>query len=135
MTEPDEAMMAPIRLLARFMATLDDSNLEGVFAGDLTIIENFAPYVFRGAGAADAWRAGFREHAEGLSGLTPEFEPSQDFSRTGNQVYFVLPTRWTGESRKRPFTEKGGWSFVLVPSDGGWRIAAYAWSVIELRPL
>lgn len=135
MTAPDEAMLAPIRRLALFMATLDESQLEGVFADDLTIIENFAPYIFRGPQAADAWRVGFREHAQGLSGLVPEFGEAQDFSKTDDRVYFVLPTRWTGESRKRPFTEQGGWSFVLAPRDGGWRIAAYAWSVIELRPL
>jgi hypothetical protein len=135
MTTPDEAMLAPIRRLTRFMATLDDSQLEGVFADDLTVIENFAPYIFRGPEAAAAWRVGFREHAEGLSGLVPEFGEAQDFSQTGDQVYFVLPTRWTGESRKRPFTEKGGWSFVLTPNGTGWRIAAYAWSVIEICPL
>ncbi|HTP77988.1 MAG TPA: hypothetical protein VMJ73_13540 [Rhizomicrobium sp.] len=135
MSGPDEAMLAPVMRLAQFMATLDESCLEGLFDDDLTIIENFAPYVFRGPYAAAAWQAGFREHAEGLSGLVPAFGEPQDFSRTGERVYFVLPTRWTGESRKRPFTEQGGWSFVLSPHGRRWRIAAYAWSVIEIRPL
>lgn len=135
MSAPDEHMMRPIRQLTRFMATLDDLQLDNVFHDDLTIIENFAPYVFRGPDAAAAWRAGFREHAEGLTGLVPEFAEAQDFSQTGDRVYFVLPTRWTGESAKRPFTERGGWSFVLAPSGTRWRIAAYAWSVIEICPL
>jgi hypothetical protein len=131
MNEPDEEMMAPIRRLARFMATLDDSNLEGVFAEDLTIEENFAPLLFRGHGAAQAWRAGFVEHARTLSDLVPKFETAQDFNRKGQIVYFVLPTVWSGKSRGRPFAERGGWSFILTQENGTWRIAAYAWSVIE----
>jgi len=135
MSEPDEDMMEPIRRLARFMATLDDSNLAGVFAEDLTIVENFSPFLFRGDGAAQAWRAGFVEHARTLSDLVPEFGAAQDFSREDQTAYFVLPTRWAGKSHGRPFTELGGWSFILTHTSGQWRVAAYAWSVIKIRPL
>src|SRR5882724_748662 len=135
MSEPDEEMMAPIRRLARFMATRDDVHLADVFAADLTIVENFAPFLFRGDGAAQAWREGFVEHAQTLDDLVPEFEPAQDFSRDGQTVYFALPTHWRGKSNGRAFTEKGGWSFILTLGTGEWRIAAYAWSVIEIRPL
>jgi hypothetical protein len=135
MSEPDEDMMAPIRHLAWFMATLEDSNLAEVFADDLTIVENFAPFLFRGDGAARAWRAGFIEHARTLSDLVPAFGTAQDFSRDDQMAYFVLPTTWTGKSHGRPFCEKGGWSFLLTHATGHWRIAAYAWSVIEIRPL
>ena len=135
MNEPDEAMLAPVRRLAHFMTTLDDSFLADVFADDLTIVENFAPYLFRGAGAAQEWRAGFREHARTLSDLVPEFEAAQEFSRTGETVYFVLPTCWNGKSHGQPFTEKGAWSFILTFRTGDWRIAAYAWAVIEIHRL
>lgn len=135
MSEPDEDMMAPIRRLVGFMATLDDSKLEGVFAEDLTIVENFAPFHFRGDGAAQAWRAGFVEHASTLSDLVCEFGAAQDFSLEDQTAYFVQPTRWSGKSHGRPFTELGGWSFILTHRTGRWRIAAYAWSVIEIRPL
>lgn len=135
MSEPDEDMMSPIRRLARFMSTLDDSNLMDVFADDLTIVENFAPFLFRGEGAAKAWRAGFIEHARTLKDLVPEFGVAQDFGREGKTVYCVLPTTWIGKSHGRPFIEKGGWSFILTHGTGKWRIAAYAWSVIEIRPL
>ena len=135
MNEPDEAMLAPVRRLARFMATLDDSNLVDVFADDLTIVENFAPYLFRGDGAAEAWRAGFVDHSLTLRDLVASFDAAQDFNRDGKTAYFVLPTTWTGKSHGRPFIEKGGWSFILTLGTGDWRIAAYAWSVIDIRPL
>jgi hypothetical protein len=135
MNEPDEAMLTPVRRLAHFMATLDDSFLTDVFADDLTIVENFAPYLFRGVGAAQTWRAGFRDHAQTLSDLVPEFEAAQEFSRTGETIYFVLPTRWSGKSQGRPFAETGAWSFILTLRAGEWRIAAYAWAVIEIHRL
>jgi len=81
---PDDAMMAPVRAVAGFMATLDDARLADVFAGDVVIVENFAPYLFRGADAVARWQAGFREHAVPLDGLTVAFGTAQDFSTDGD---------------------------------------------------
>jgi ketosteroid isomerase-like protein len=130
---PDAAMMAPVRAIASFMATLDEARLAQVFADDVVIVENFAPYVFRGPDAALHWRVGFCGHAQGLSGLAVAFGPAQDFSRSGDTVYFVLPTVWTGTTNQKPFEEEGGWAFVLRRDGAGWRIASYAWAVTAFR--
>ena len=129
MTKPDDAMMVPVRAVAAFMATLDDTHLADCFAIDVVIVENFAPYVFRGADAVGRWRAGFREHAATLTGLVVTFGAAQDFSADGDTAYFVLPTTWTGRTRGRPFEEKGGWAFVLERNGARWRVACYAWAV------
>ena len=130
---PEAAMMAPVRAIAQFMATLDDACVESVFANDPVIVENFAPYVFRGPSAAARWREGFRQHAAPLSELANVFGPAQDFSRSGDTVYFVLPTMWTGRTGGKPFEEQGGWSFVLQRQGEGWRVACYAWAVTAFR--
>jgi hypothetical protein len=130
---PEAAMMAPVRAIAQFMATLDDACVESVFANDPVIVENFAPYVFRGPSAAARWREGFRQHAATLSELANVFGPAQDFSRSGDTVYFVLPTMWTGRTGGKPFEEQGGWSFVLQRQGEGWRVACYAWAVTAFR--
>lgn len=130
MTAPDDAMMAPVEALAAFMATLDDAHLDGVFADKVTIIENFAPYIFHDAAR---WREGFRAHAAGLSGLKSRFGTAQDFSRGGGRAYFVLPTAWSGLTNRRAFEEEGGWSFVLVRRNDLWTIAGYAWAVTAFR--
>lgn len=122
--------MAPVKALASFMATLDDAHLEGVFAGDVTIVENFAPYIFRDAAC---WREGFRAHAVSLSELRSSFGTAQDFSRDGERAYFVLPTTWKGRAKGRAFDEEGGWSFVLVQRNDLWTIAGYAWAVTDFR--
>ena len=129
-TAPTEAMLAPIERLARFMATLDTAHLEGVFADDgVTIHENFAPFVFAGAGAVPHWTALFRDHAKPLGELRHSFGPAQDFHLDGTLAHFALPTTWTGQSHGQSFVETGGWSFVLASKNDTWRIKAYAWVV------
>jgi len=113
MNTPDNAMMTPVHRVAAFMATLDEAHLDGVFADDIVIVENFAPYVFRGNDASLRWRAGFREHAATLADIKVTFGEPQDFSRGGGRAYFVLPTTWTGHTRGKVFAENGGWAFVL----------------------
>ena len=132
----NEHMQVPIQALVRFMATGDDAGLEGAFASeDLVIVENFAPFVFEGAGAFERWRDGFRRHAEGggLSELRHSFGPAQDISLDGDTAYFVLPTTWTGKAHGHPFSEDGGWAFVLVRDQDRWRIRGYAWAVTAKR--
>jgi hypothetical protein len=130
-------MMKPVRAVADFMVSLDDVCVEHSFVAEPVIVENFAPYIFRGHDAFLRWRRGFHAHADdgSLSGLKVAFEPAQDYSRTGDTVYFVLPTTWTGRTAGKPFEEHGGWSFVLTRHGGDWRVACYAWAVTAYRLL
>lgn len=130
---PDAAMMAGPEALARFLETADESLvLQGVFStGKVTILENFPPHVFTGQDGLAHWRGLMARHVGAISDLRHTFGPPQDFGRTGDTVYFSLPTRWTGVRDGRPFDEDGGWSFVQVLEDGAWRIRAYGWSVVR----
>ncbi|KRA66029.1 hypothetical protein ASD79_01735 [Caulobacter sp. Root655] len=129
---PDAAMMAGPEALARFLRTADETVLRGVFStGEVTILENFPPHVFTGQAGLAHWRALMARHVGAIEDLSHTFGPPQDFGRTDDTVYFSLPTRWTGVRDGAPFDEHGGWSFVLVREDGGWRIRAYGWSVVS----
>ncbi len=132
---PDEAMMAGPEGIARFIATGDETALAGVFAEhDVTIIENFAPHVFAGAEAVARWAAAMRAHLETVSDLEHSFGAACDFARSGDLAFFSLPTEWRGVARGRRFAERGGWAFVLVADEGGWRVRNYAWAVTEISP-
>jgi hypothetical protein len=132
---PDASMREVAERVARFIATLDDAALDGTFAErDVTIIENFAPYRFDGVDAVANWAAGMRAHRTDTTDLQWTFGPAQDFSRSGERVFFALPTTWTGKFRGTPFTETGGWAFVLVQRTGAdgrsaWRVQSYGWAV------
>ncbi len=134
--QPSRDMMAPIEALAHFIASGDDTGLWGAFAADgVVVVENFAPFLFDGPDAFERWREGFgsHRHADALSGLEWRFGEAQDFARDRDVAYFVLPTTWTGRTHGRPFSEDGGWAFVLAEDAGRWRIRSYAWAVTAKR--
>ena len=129
---PSEQMLCAAQTLARFMATGDGSGLKDLFAAEgVVIVENFAPFVFAGPDAFERWREGFVEHVDrdGLEDLAWRFGEAQDFALAGELAYFVLPTTWTGRSHGLPFSEDGGWAFVLEADGPRWRIRSYAWAV------
>ncbi|MFT4253008.1 MAG: hypothetical protein QM608_11035 [Caulobacter sp.] len=131
---PDAAMMAAPRALARFLETVDERLLDGVFSsGDVTILENFAPHVFLGQAGLARWRAIMTGHAGGIGDLRHAFGPAQDFAMKDGLAHFTLPTCWTGVRDGRRFTELGGWTFVQVEEAGGWRIRSYGWAVVEFE--
>jgi len=132
---PDKEMMAPVNALARYMAHVEGATMPSVFADTgVVIVEDFAPYVFRGQDAATLWNAGFRHHAGFLRNLKVTFGTAHDFDRTGDRIYFVIPTTWQGVYRNaRQFEEHGAWSFVLEKSSGRWRIIAYGWGATDRR--
>jgi hypothetical protein len=132
---PDAAMLDLAHRVARFIETLDDADIAGVFADrDVAIIENFAPYRFEGPNALTSWAAGMRAHRVDTANLVHTFGAPQDFSRTGDRAFFALPTTWKGTYRGTPFTETGGWAFVLVATaeaggEPSWRVQSYGWAV------
>ncbi len=134
---PDADMMVPVNSLVHYMEHVAGAKSPAVFVDrGLVIVENFAPYIFRGKDAAARWDARFRHHvAEGaLHDLSVEFGKARDFERTGNRAYFTLPTTWRGVDRGKRFEEFGAWVFVVEKAAGGWRILAYAWGVTDEKP-
>ncbi|QAY75920.1 hypothetical protein [Sphingosinicella sp. BN140058] len=129
--DPDPAMMAAPEALARFLETRNEAMLWSVFSDsdDVTILENFPPHLFRGRAGVSRWRELMAEHVGKLEQLRHAFGPAQDYGETEDQAFFTLPTAWTGLRDGMPFTEHGGWSFLMAREEQGWRIRAYAWAV------
>lgn len=100
---PDAAMMVGPESIARFIETGEPAALAGVFADDVVIIENFAPFVFAGPRSVALWLEGMRAHLEGISGLEHSFGDACDYGRAGGLAFFTLPTRWKGLARGRRF--------------------------------
>jgi hypothetical protein len=127
MANPDAAMMEVPERLARFIESGAQTPPPDLFAANVTIVENFPPHLFRDP---VLWAQALKTHLADQSGLQHRFEGAHDFSQTGDTAYFSLKTNWTGLYKGQPFSETGGWSFVLTRQSGSWRLRAYAWSVI-----
>ncbi len=131
---PDVSMMRSVNVLAQAMAHFEFGDVPDVFAAThVTIVENFAPYLFEGSDVPARWWPGFQAHARAgeLTNLDVSFGAATDHARDGDTVFFTLPTRWRGSTRGRRFIEHGGWAFVLVLQAAEWRIRSYAWAVTE----
>jgi hypothetical protein len=121
-------MLAVADKLAGFIAGRGLSLPAGLFAREVVIVENFAPFIFRDVAA---WAKEMRAHLADLSELHHSFGTPIDFARDGDTAYFSMPTTWSGCNRGVPFRETGGWALVLKLEAGGWRLAGYGWAVIE----
>jgi hypothetical protein len=131
MSTPDAEMMAVVERLAQCMAAGVKDSPKGIFAdAGATIVENFPPYIFAGPDAVARWTTEMRAHLDGITDLHHRFDEVHDFSRTGEEAYFALRTRWIGVNRGKPFEETGGWAFVLTRRSGEWRVFSYGWAVI-----
>ena len=134
MSGPDASMLAPVEKIARFIAGGGDENLSAFADGDVTILENFAPHLFRGQGAVTRWAQAMRAHTSTLSDMRHSFGAAQDFSGGATQAFYSLPTHWRGKSNGQAFAEDGGWAFLLVRQRGEWRVQSYAWAATRLVP-
>jgi hypothetical protein len=127
---PEAPMLAAADRIASFIRSGGTAPIADAFeARDVTILENFPPFLFRGPSAVLEWSNGMRAHLVGLSDLEHKFGRACDFSQTGDIAYFSLHTTWSGRNRGRPFREEGGWAFVLRHRQGEWRVQNYAWAV------
>ena len=132
--QPDAEMIAAAERVAAIIESGVVASARSAFTDrDVTIIENFPPFVFEGAGAVERWSEGMRAHVAGNTALRHAFGPAQDFSRSGGEVFFSLPTTWRGVGPDgKPFVEHGGWAFVLIKQRGQWRVRSYGWAVTGL---
>ena len=133
--QPDAGMIAAAERVAAIIECGVVASARSAFTDrDVTIIENFPPFVFEGAGAVERWSEGMRAHVAGDTALRHAFGPAQDFSRSGGEVFFSLPTTWRGRgvADGKPFVEHGGWAFVLIKQRGRWRVRDYGWAVTAL---
>src|SRR5271168_2599391 len=95
--QPDPAMMTPIERVAEFIASGGVGSAAEAFAGsDVTILENFTPYLFTGAAAVETWMLGMRAHLGSVTALRHQFGQPRNFSRSGVLVFLSLPTQWSG---------------------------------------
>lgn len=130
---PEPKMIEVVERVAIFMETLDDTWLDSTFAkSDVTIIENFAPFVFKGSNAVGDWAEKVSDHTRDIVDLRHSFDESHDFSVDGDRVFFTLRTTWTGTKEGVFFSEEGGWSFVLVGQSNDWRVQSYGWAVTDI---
>jgi ketosteroid isomerase-like protein len=109
----------------------DVNSFQAACAESTSIIDEFAPYEWHGAGACSKWTNDFEADAKknGISdGAVAMGEPSH-VDITGDLAYVVAPATYTYKQHGKPMKESGSrFVVVLQKAPSGWRITGWAWA-------
>lgn len=136
---PDPQLIAPIQ---KFMDSFNKGDAAGAAAthaatADLSITDEVAPYLWRGAQAFQAWSADLESDAKkkGITDQVVTISAPTRIETTGEQAYVVVPAVYSYKERGVAMREAAQMSFVLKKGAGGWLIHAWTWTGPKAAPV
>lgn len=100
-------------------------------ADQMSIIDEFSPHEWHGAGAFSKWVNDFDADAkqnEITDGIVTLLKP-RHIDVTGDHAYVVILANYAFKKQGKVMTETGSiTTIVLQKSSAGWRITAWAWA-------
>ncbi len=105
-------------------------------AGDITIIDEVLPHLWRGADAPQAWAADYARQAArlGIKGGQVGYGAPLRSDIDGDRAYVVLPVVSRYRRQDQPIAEEAQLAFVLEHGPAGWKIRAWSWSGVTPHP-
>jgi len=128
----DAEVTAPIQ---KFVDSFNKGDMAGAAAthaagADLAIIDEVAPYQWRGAKALQAWAADFESDTkkQGITDASVTLSKPIRIEKTGDQAYVVVPAVYTFKQGGTSMREAGQMTFVLRRGASGWLIHGWTWT-------
>ena len=108
----------------------DEKATAAICADETSIVDEFPPHEWHGAGACLRWMADYGTDAE-KNGITDGFvtlgEP-RHVDVAGDLAYAVFPADYAFKQKGAPVKETGStFTLALQKSATGWRITGWAW--------
>lgn len=127
---PPAPIMKLVNAITHTTKTDDASGLTGIFTGDATVVDENAPFVWRGAGAGIAWWNVVRAvtHEAKLTHLNTAGVRIGEFAQTPTDAYLVQAMTLVGTIGTKPFAEAGTMTFTFHQSGGTWLISSMVWT-------
>lgn len=110
--------------------TGDASALTALFTNDAVVVDENAPFAWRGAGAGVAWWhvvAAVTQKAK-LTHLKAIGVRIGEFKQTANDAYMVQSMTVTALAGGKPFAEPGTMTYTFHNAAGKWLISTMAWT-------
>ncbi len=126
-----DAPTAPVRA---FIAAFDKGDVAAARAthdsGDVTIMDEVPPHIWRGAHAFDEWLASLTafDKAHGRAGGNVALSTPRVVTVEGNRGYVVAPAVYTFTANGRPMREPATMTFAVHRGAAGWKIAGWSWN-------
>jgi ketosteroid isomerase-like protein len=128
-SDKDDAM-APIKA---FVAAIDKGDMTAAAATHVetpSIIDEFPPHHWSGAGAFAAWGADYGKDAQlhGDTDGTLTMHKVHRLTIEGDAAYAVVPTDFSYKRKGKAVVEHGTITYALARTPAGWRIASWTYS-------
>lgn len=123
-------LLHPIR---QFLDGINMGRSDVAFAafasGDVTIVDEFAPYVWTGTEAPKAWLEAYG--ATGQSDGHIQYGRPARAEIEADAAYVIIPTRYTYKDHGAMMMEEGQMTYVLVHEGNAWKIRSWTWSGVK----
>ena len=99
-------------------------------APDAVIIDEYSPFQWRGANAAQAWAADYDKDAKarGISGGRIDYAAPIRTESDGNSAYIVLPTIYRLQQGGKAKSAAGHMTLVMTRIGNEWKIASWTYA-------
>lgn len=120
--------------LYQFIDAFNNGNMSAAYdtyaAGDVTIVDEFAPHLWIGPHAARDWAAAYDKHAQatGVSDGRVTYKKATRIEVEGDVAYVIVPTVYLYKEHGKAMQEEGQITAVMHKEQGGWKIRSWTWS-------
>jgi len=132
MNTPEQAaVMATVHQFVDGFNAGDTTKALAACADSISIIDDFPPHEWHGAGAGAAWFQGLEAYAkqQGITPVSVTLRRPTHVDITGDRAYVVVPADYAYKFNGKLVGEPGArLTVALQKGAAGWRMTAWAWS-------
>ena len=124
-------VMAPVHQFVDGFNKGDAKTALAACADQTSIIDDFAPHEWHGAGACSTWANDYEADAKrnGITDGIVTLGNPRHIDITADRAYVVVPASFTYKQKGKLVKETGStWTLVLQKGAASWRITAWAWA-------
>jgi ketosteroid isomerase-like protein len=123
--------MATVRQFVQAFNKGDAKTAVAACADETSIIDEFPPHEWHGAGACSKWMNDYDADARknGITAGSVTLGAPLHVDVTAGRAYVVVPANYTFKQKGKEVRETGSTlTVVLQKGESGWRITAWAWT-------
>ena len=124
-------VMVPVHQFVDGCNKGDTTTAAAACADQTSIIDEFPPHEWHGAGACSKWMNDYDADARknGITEGIVTLGTPRHIDITADRAYVVIPSDYTFKQKGKLVRETGSmFTFALQKGTGGWRITGWAWA-------
>jgi len=124
-------VMAVVNQLVVAFNNGDTKSLLAGCTDEMSIIDEFPPHEWHGAGTCAKWLGDYDADAKknGITDGVVSIGEPRHVDVTAERAYVVVPATYTYKQHGKPMNETDStWTFALQRVQAGWRVTGWAWA-------